>query len=216
MGECIGFKFKPRHRSIHISAEHDRTFQYSRRTGWCCCGGLWRIKLLWLNSVAASHSRCRCSLNWETDGGLLTRLMNMSMGSSLTDSCQKSEGLGQQGREMRLYVWLYGPFSQLAFFQCSREETANPSLTSESAIFRQYRHFLCHISSEHLFLYRVFLQTSIVIHAVQRVTFFRYLLWVLMPHFHGNKGQLSVFVFRNNAVLHCCVGLYHNFMNSYL
>lgn len=76
-----GFNFNPGHRSEHISAEHDRTFQYSQRTGWCRCGGLWRIKLLWLNSVVPSCSRWRCSLNWETDGGLPTLLMNMFLGS---------------------------------------------------------------------------------------------------------------------------------------
>lgn len=202
------FKFKTRHTSADVW--QNLSIQPENR-----------LVLLWWppeGKVALSEQCCswwRCSLNWETDGGLPTLLMNMSLGSSLTDSCQKSNGLGQHRGEIRLYLWLYGPFPQLAFFCCSREETANPSLTSESANFWPHRHFLCHILSKHLFLYRDFLQTSIVKHTVQGVTFFRYPLWVPMPHFHGNKGRLSVFVFWNNAVLHCCVGLYHNLMNSH-
>lgn len=83
--------------NMHITAEDDRTFQHSLRAGLCQCVSLWRIKLLWLSSVAVSCSWWRCSLNRETDGGLTTLLMNTSLGSLVTDSCQKREGLGQQG-----------------------------------------------------------------------------------------------------------------------
>lgn len=78
---------------------------------------------------------------------------------------------------VRLLLWLQG-----------ETETANPSLLTESAIFWPYRHFHCHSVSEHFFLCSFPSDLHSYMWCAYRVTFVHFLLWVPIPHFHGNKG----------------------------